>query len=235
MKLKIIYNVSTRLNKPLEPVLEEDVNACFEIFNNEGLLGDFNVNEYGLISKGFSNKTNVFLRGGFDIFVKNDYFDDFTLKEIIEQQLLFSSSEDERKQEVLELAKNIEKEIAYMDIRSRVLTWGQYTDTPVFKTFGIDTPLGFQSAHIHLDNDYKNIIQYFKPQKSNQWYDFDQFKRFLWGRKLDNLRIRESSSLRQKGSFAVNKIINYRRNKKIDEYVNMIMQGKVDYIENINL
>jgi len=231
---EIIYNVETYVRENSGNAPKDIYDVSKKIFEDSGIVGKFHVSNFGRLYKGFDESCEETLKGGFDIYYRDHpSFGNLTLKQIINNQKLITSGFDEQKQEMLELGEQVADLLEIGDFKSVILPWKDYSDLPHYYSFEVDTPLGWQSAHIHLDTNHE-IIQFFKP-KNDEWWNFDVFKSYVFWHDLQELDIKEKFKFSNMPLIKDIKNALDFRGKRIEIYKNKLMHGKYDSIEKIIL
>lgn len=177
-----IYNADFYVEDRHKSCPENIYEASVEILRNAGLIGVKHVNHYGLVRGGYDKKCEVFRRGLMNIFYSDSEESMPETLEGFEKRLpLMSGKQYELASEKVLLGKEMMKFMSKHEPCSVVLPWGLYRTMSICPSLEINTPAGVQSIHYHMrDNSNFGIVQFYKPKKEKDWYDWDIFKGLLF-------------------------------------------------------
>ncbi|MFP4524200.1 MAG: hypothetical protein ACLFO2_02725 [Candidatus Woesearchaeota archaeon] len=181
------YNIE--IKPVIDPRIDEDT-ALASLVAAKDFLGEKHVNHFGRAHPGRDEDCKTNYVGTFDIFYRPHEYSHRLLQEYKRQLLLLNSEEQDGLEEILAIAQPIQEKLEQADVNILFNKWDNYMNSKIPSHFAIRTPAGVQDSHVHLDNHH--IIQFWKPAKDEHWYDYDDFRAYLWRASTRILQIEES-------------------------------------------
>lgn len=162
---------------------EQRVVAAFEA---AGLLGEKRVDEKGRVFNGYDSRCNTQYHGLFDFFLRD--IKEFRGKSIRESFKLKMLTDSLFHNTVIEKGLEARAEdsldaLEKADPLARDMPMDMYYQMTFIDSFTINTPVGKQDIHAHLDTG--GIIQFWRPLGTNRLYDFDTLKGYLFDMQID--------------------------------------------------
>lgn len=224
------FNLTTTIRSNRGNIPRDLYSQTVELYHYRRLLGEKRIDHVGRILEGHDSKCKKLVEGEFNI----HYFKgDETARDILDLANLTISGNDKLGQEILEYGEGVLEVLERFDPSIQVLSLSDYSSFPMVSNMEMHTPCGRQL--IRADTKYASVIRYWKPNKEDQWYDWDVM--------MEPLRIDlyEKTSLQlQLMSLSANKI---KERKELNKKINKLSKnadlfgkllhnpGCIDYVD----
>lgn len=168
------YNIELAVSSNIDNAPSKLYDLSCKQFEDARLIGKKHVNHFGRMYEEYDVSCHEFVEGRFDIFYRGD--ETRSMREILEEERIKATGFDEVKQDMLDIG---ETAVDILEKYSALATlpFNIYTSLPFTNSMELNTPCGIQSTHVHTEE--KKIIQFWKPEKDQHWYDFDTFKDYI--------------------------------------------------------
>lgn len=150
-------------------------NLGVKAFEKAGFNGKKHIDITGRMHDCFDNSCKTIKKGSYDIFYHSNINE--SMGEMCERAGITASGFDDEKMKAVEMGKEASKILEKHDALVS-LPWSIYRQMPLIENMEINTPAGIQSLHVHTEEG--KIIQFIKPEKEKDFYDYDTLKNYLF-------------------------------------------------------